>query len=180
MVAQTDKGICAIFISDDRDEMTRELARRFPNANLIGDDKGFKQVVEQVVAFVEAPALGLNLPLDVRGTAFQQRVWQALRKIPAGTTVSYSDIANMIGAPTAVRAVGTACGANHIAVAIPCHRVLRTDGGLGGYRWGLERKRKLLDREADTKEANTKETNNRSTDRQEPNSREANNREAGQ
>lgn len=148
LVAQTDKGICAIFISDDREEMITELNRRFPKANLIGDDKGFKQVVEQVVAFVEAPALGFNLPLDVRGTAFQQRVWQALRKIPAGTTVSYSDIANMIGTPKAVRAVGTACGANHIAVAIPCHRVLRTDGDLGGYRWGLERKRKLLDREA--------------------------------
>jgi AraC family transcriptional regulator of adaptative response/methylated-DNA-[protein]-cysteine methyltransferase len=101
-----------------------------------------------VVGFVEAPNLGLDLPLDLRGTAFQQRVWQALREIPAGATVSYTDVAKRIGAPRSVRAVAGACAANALAVAIPCHRVVRTDGGLSGYRWGVERKRALLDREA--------------------------------
>ena len=101
-----------------------------------------------MVGFVEAPALGLDLPLDVRGTAFQQRVWQALREIPAGTTASYAEIAARIGAPSAVRAVAQACAANALAVAIPCHRVVRTDGALSGYRWGVERKRALLEREA--------------------------------
>jgi AraC family transcriptional regulator of adaptative response/methylated-DNA-[protein]-cysteine methyltransferase len=103
----------------------------------------------QVVGFIEAPALGMNLPLDVRGTAFQERVWQALRKIPPGTTISYADLAERIGSPKAVRAVAQACGANRIAVAIPCHRVVRRDGDISGYRWGVERKRELLKREAD-------------------------------
>ena len=115
----------------------------------IGGDVGFEQLIAQVVGFIEAPAKGLNLPLDVRGTAFQERVWQALREIPPGTTVSYGKIAERIGAPKSVRAVEQACGANHIAVAITCHRVVRRDGDMGGYRWGVERKRKLLRREAE-------------------------------
>jgi AraC family transcriptional regulator of adaptative response/methylated-DNA-[protein]-cysteine methyltransferase len=148
LVAQSERGICAILLGDDPDALTRDLQDRFPQATLIGGDAAFEQLVSQVVGFIEAPALGLDLPLDVRGTAFQQRVWQALRKIPAGATASYSDIAKRIGAPRAVRAVAQACGANALAVAIPCHRVVRHDGALAGYRWGVERKRTLLAREA--------------------------------
>jgi len=132
---------------DDPDELAHELQDRFPRAHLIGGDGEFEQLVAKVVGFVEAPALGLDLPLDVRGTAFQQRVWQALKEIPAGSTASYTDIANGIGSPKSVRAVAQACAANALAVAIPCHRVVRTDGALSGYRWGVERKRALLDRE---------------------------------
>src|SRR5690606_40886551 len=109
----------------------------------------FEKLVAQVVGFIEAPALGLSLPLDVRGTAFQERVWQVLRELPPGTTASYAEIAQRIGAPKAVRAVAQACGANSIAVAIPCHRVVRRDGDISGYRWGVERKRRLLQREAE-------------------------------
>lgn len=148
LVAQSDRGICAILLGDDPDSLVRELQDQFPNATLIGGDAGFERLVAKVVGFVEAPALGLNLPLDVRGTAFQQRVWQALRDIPAGSTASYTDVAKRIGAPNAVRAVAQACGANALAVAIPCHRVVRHDGALSGYRWGVERKRALLDKEA--------------------------------
>lgn len=148
LVAQSEVGVCAILIGDDPDELARDLQNRFPRANLIGGDAGFERTVATVVGFIEAPALGLDLPLDVRGTAFQQRVWQALKKIPAGSTASYSDIAQSIGAPKSVRAVAQACGANRLAVAIPCHRVVRTDGGLSGYRWGVERKRALLEKEA--------------------------------
>jgi AraC family transcriptional regulator of adaptative response/methylated-DNA-[protein]-cysteine methyltransferase len=148
LVAATDKGVCAILLGDKPEALVRELEDRFPRATLIGGDEDFEQWVAKVVGFVEAPALGLDLPLDVRGTAFQQRVWQALRKIPAGATVTYSEVAQRIGAPKAVRAVGQACASNAIAVAIPCHRVVRNDGSLSGYRWGVERKRALLDREA--------------------------------
>ena len=148
LVAASERGVCAILIGDDPDELARDLQDRFPRAHLIGGDAKFEQLVAKVVGFVEAPALGLDLPLDVRGTAFQQRVWQALREIPAGRTVSYSQIANRIGAPKAVRAVGAAIGANPLAVAIPCHRVIRNDGSLCGYRWGVERKRALIEREA--------------------------------
>jgi len=137
-------------MGDDPDALARELQDRFPRANLIGGDAAFEQLVARVVGFIEAPALGLDLPLDVRGTAFQVRVWQALREIPVGTTASYAEIATRIGAPRAVRAVAQACGANHLAVAIPCHRVVRSDGGLSGYRWGIERKRELLHREKQT------------------------------
>lgn len=126
----------------------RDLQDRFAQAHLIGGDTAFEALVAQVVAFVEAPGLGLNLPLDVRGTAFQQRVWQALQAIPAGQTASYAEVAQRIGAPTAVRAVAQACAANALAVAIPCHRVVKSDGALSGYRWGVERKRALLTREA--------------------------------
>ncbi|MGE0582930.1 MAG: bifunctional DNA-binding transcriptional regulator/O6-methylguanine-DNA methyltransferase Ada [Steroidobacteraceae bacterium] len=148
LVAASARGICAILLGDDPDELTRSLQDQFPKAELIGGDAVFEQLVAKVVGFVEAPSLGLDLPLDLRGTAFQQRVWQALREIPAGSTTSYSEVAQRIGAPKSVRAVGQACGANHIAIAIPCHRVVRTDGDLSGYRWGIDRKRALLAREA--------------------------------
>jgi len=148
LVAASDRGVCAIFIGDDPNELARNLQDRFPRANLKGGDAAFEKLVAQVVGLVEVPALGMDLPLDVRGTAFQQRVWQALRAIPCGSTVSYSELARAIGAPKSVRAVAQACGANPLAVAIPCHRVVRSDGALSGYRWGVERKRVLLDREA--------------------------------
>jgi len=148
LVAMSERGVCAILLGDDADELARDLQNRFPRADLIGGDTEFEQLVSKVVGFVESPAVGLNLPLDVRGTAFQQRVWQALQSIPVGSTASYADIAHRIGSPKSVRAVAQACGANALAVAIPCHRVVRTDGALSGYRWGVERKRVLLEREA--------------------------------
>jgi len=148
LVAATIKGIVAIQFADDPDALLRDLQDRFPKARLVGGDAKFEALVAQVVGSVENPSAGFGLPLDVRGTAFQQRVWQALREIPTGKTVSYADIAERIGAPKAVRAVAGACAANDIAVAIPCHRVVRNDGALSGYRWGVERKRALLDREA--------------------------------
>jgi AraC family transcriptional regulator, regulatory protein of adaptative response / methylated-DNA-[protein]-cysteine methyltransferase len=147
LVAATDKGVCAILLDDDPEALVRDLQDRFPRAELIGGDQRFEELVAKVVGLVEAPALGLDLPLDVRGTAFQQRVWQALREIPAGSTVSYAEIAARIGSPKAVRAVAQACASNAIAVAIPCHRVVRNDGALSGYQWGVERKRVLLERE---------------------------------
>jgi len=148
-VAATPKGICAVLLGDDPDGLTREIQDRFPKAQLIGtDNRFFEEWVAKVIAFVEAPALGLDLPLQVRGTAFQQRVWEALCKIPIGSTASYEDIAQRIGSPTAARAVAQACSSNLIAVAIPCHRVIRKDGSLSGYRWGVQRKQVLLAREA--------------------------------
>ncbi len=147
VVAATSKGVCSILLGDGPEDLVRELQDRFPRATLLGGDEDFERVVAKVVGFVEAPALGLDLPLDVRGTAFQQRVWQALREIPPGSTASYSEIAASIGAPNRARAVARACAANPLAVAIPCHRVLRQDGALSGYRWGVERKRALLTRE---------------------------------
>ena len=147
IVAATDKGLCHIAIADDAEVLLKELQDRFPKAELIGDDPDFDAWIAQVIGFVEAPAIGLDLPLDIRGTAFQQRVWQALRTIPAGSIVSYTDVAAHLGMPRAVRAVASACAANTLAVAIPCHRVLRSDGALSGYRWGLERKQALLQRE---------------------------------
>ncbi len=147
LVAQSEKGICAILLGDDPESLLHDLQDQFPKARLIGGDSAYEQLVAEVVGFVEAPALGLALPLDVQGTAFQERVWQALREVPAGSRVSYTDIAERIGAPKAVRAVAMACAANHIAVAIPCHRVVRRDGDISGYRWGVERKQQLLTRE---------------------------------
>jgi AraC family transcriptional regulator, regulatory protein of adaptative response / methylated-DNA-[protein]-cysteine methyltransferase len=148
LVAQSEIGVCAILLGDDPDALVRDLQDRFPKATLIGADTEFEQLVSRVVGFIEVPGLGLNLPLDVRGTAFQQRVWQALQEIPVGSTASYTEIAARIGSPKSVRAVAQACAANPLAVAIPCHRVVRNDGGLSGYRWGIERKRALQEREA--------------------------------
>ena len=148
LVAESDRGICAILLGDDPDALVRDLQDRFPRAQLIGGDASFELRVAQVVGLVEHPSLGLDLPLDVRGTAFQQRVWKALCEIPPGQTASYADVALRIGAPRAVRAVAQACGANALAVAIPCHRVVRHDGALSGYRWGVERKKALLERES--------------------------------
>jgi AraC family transcriptional regulator of adaptative response/methylated-DNA-[protein]-cysteine methyltransferase len=147
LVASSEKGICAILLGDDPEALVRDLQDRFPKADLIGGDKDYEQLVARVVGFLENPSSGLDLPLDIRGTAFQQRVWEALRQIPAGSTASYAEIAGRIGQPKSVRAVAQACGANYIAVAVPCHRVVRTDGALSGYRWGVERKAQLLRRE---------------------------------
>ncbi len=148
LVAASARGVCAILLGDDPDLLLRDLQDRFPAAGLIGGDPGFEASVAQVVGLVEAPRLGLDLPLDVRGTAFQRRVWEALRQVPAGETVSYAQTARRIGVPGAARAVAAACAANPLAVAIPCHRVVSSDGSLSGYRWGVERKRILLAREA--------------------------------
>jgi AraC family transcriptional regulator of adaptative response/methylated-DNA-[protein]-cysteine methyltransferase len=148
LVAATAKGVCAIHFGDDPVALVRSLEDRFPRADLVGDDERFLEVVARVVAMVESPGEALDLPLDIRGTAFQERVWQALSRIKPGETVTYAEIARRIGSPRAVRAVGQAVGANHLAVAIPCHRVVRTSGELSGYRWGVERKAELLAREA--------------------------------
>ena len=148
LVAATDKGVCAITLGDHPDVLARELQDRFPRAELVGGDAAFERMVAMVVGLVEAPGQRLDLPLDIRGTAFQERVWQALRAIPPGRTATYAEIARAVGQPKAVRAVAQACAANPLAVAIPCHRVVRTDGDLSGYRWGVERKRELLAREA--------------------------------
>jgi AraC family transcriptional regulator, regulatory protein of adaptative response / methylated-DNA-[protein]-cysteine methyltransferase len=148
LVAATDKGVCAITLGDDPEALVRDLQDRFPRAEFKGGDAEFERTIAEVVGLVEAPAQRLDLPLDIRGTAFQQKVWAALQTIPAGKTATYKEIARAIGQPTAVRAVAQACGANPLAVAIPCHRVVRSDGDLSGYRWGVERKRERIAREA--------------------------------
>jgi AraC family transcriptional regulator of adaptative response/methylated-DNA-[protein]-cysteine methyltransferase len=148
LVASSTKGVAAILLGDDPDALVRNLQDRFPRAYLIGADRDYEALVSRVVGFVEAPRIGLDLPLDVRGTAFQQRVWQALQEIPVGAAISYAEIAERIGSPKAVRAVAGACAAYKLAVAIPCHRVVRADGDLAGYRWGVERKRELIRKEA--------------------------------
>ncbi len=148
LVAATARGVCAILMGDDPDALAKTLQDRFPRADLIGGDSRFESLIAKVVGLVEAPHIGLDLPLDLRGTAFQRRVWSALRMIPPGKTESYSALARRIGAPKSVRAVAGACASNPVAIAIPCHRVVRTDGNLSGYRWGVERKRALLEREA--------------------------------
>jgi AraC family transcriptional regulator of adaptative response/methylated-DNA-[protein]-cysteine methyltransferase len=147
LVAISGRGICAIALADNQEILVRDVQARFPQVQPSGADPDVEQLIAKVVDFIENPALALTLPLDVRGTAFQQRVWQALREVPAGTTISYSEMAQRIGAPKAVRAVAGACAANTLAIAIPCHRVVRTDGSLSGYRWGIERKAELLRRE---------------------------------
>jgi AraC family transcriptional regulator, regulatory protein of adaptative response / methylated-DNA-[protein]-cysteine methyltransferase len=147
LVAKSERGVCAVLIGDDPLQLMRDLQDQFPKANLIGGESGYEDMVAKVVGLIEKPGVGLDLPLDIRGTAFQQRVWKALQQIPVGSTASYADIAKSIGMPKAVRAVAHACGANSLAVAIPCHRVIRNDGALSGYRWGVERKQALLDRE---------------------------------
>jgi AraC family transcriptional regulator of adaptative response/methylated-DNA-[protein]-cysteine methyltransferase len=148
LAASSGKGVAAILLGDDPDALVRDLQDRFPKARLIGADRDYESLVARVVGLIESPSLGHELPLDIRGTAFQQRVWRALGEIPVGQTASYAEIAERIGAPKAVRAVAGACAANALAVAIPCHRVVRTDGSLSGYAWGVERKRALLTREA--------------------------------
>lgn len=153
LVAASDKGICAILLGDDPDALLRELQDQLPRAHLVGAEQAFEATVARVIGLIDVPGStpGADLPLDVRGTAFQRQVWEVLRKIPAGTTMSYAEIAQAIGSPRAVRAVGRACASNPLAVAIPCHRVVRTDGDLSGYRWGIERKRELLARERASK-----------------------------
>jgi AraC family transcriptional regulator of adaptative response/methylated-DNA-[protein]-cysteine methyltransferase len=148
LVASSTKGVAAILLGNDPDELVRNVQDRFPKARLIGADRDYEALVARIVGFIEAPGIGLDLPLDVRGTAFQQRVWQALREIPVGQTLCYAEIARRIGSPKAARAVAAACAANSLAIAVPCHRVVRNDGALSGYAWGVERKRALLDREA--------------------------------
>jgi AraC family transcriptional regulator of adaptative response/methylated-DNA-[protein]-cysteine methyltransferase len=147
LVGATPRGICAILLGDDPVALVQDLEERFPKAQLVAGDEAFEGQVAAAVGLVEAPALGLALPLDLQGTAFQRRVWQALREIPAGKTASYAEVAERLGAPTASRAVAGACAANPGAIAVPCHRVVRQDGGLSGYRWGIDRKRALLERE---------------------------------
>ena len=144
LLASTGRGLCSVKIGDTPEALVKTLAAEFSEADLRQDGKALKTEKDQVLAFLSGDATLAKLPLDIRGTVFQQRVWSALRQIPRGETRTYKDIASAIGAPKAVRAVGSACGANPVALVIPCHRALRTDGGLGGYAWGLERKQKLL------------------------------------
>jgi AraC family transcriptional regulator of adaptative response/methylated-DNA-[protein]-cysteine methyltransferase len=146
LVARSERGVCAILIGDD--PLVRNLQDQFPKADMIGGESGYDDLVAKVIGLIEKPGVGLDLPLDIRGTVFQQRVWKALQQIPVGSTASYAEIAKLIGMPKAVRAVAQSCGANSLAVAIPCHRVIRNDGALSGYRWGVERKRTLLERKA--------------------------------
>jgi AraC family transcriptional regulator of adaptative response/methylated-DNA-[protein]-cysteine methyltransferase len=148
LVARSATGICAVLLGDDRRALRRDLRRRFPNATLVDGDTTLGTLTKEVIAFVESPARGLDVPLDMRGTEFQRGVWRALREISPGSTASYSDIANRIGAPNAAKEVAEACAANPLAVVVPCHRVIKKDGTLSGYRWGVERKRSLLAREA--------------------------------
>jgi len=148
LVARSDRGLCAILLGDDRDGLFADLRRRFPDAKDGQQDPGAAETLARVATFVENPGAELGLPLDLRGTDFMQEVWQALRDIPAGSTLSYGEVARRIGAPASARAVARACAANMLAVAVPCHRVVRADGNLSGYRWGVERKRALLAREA--------------------------------
>jgi AraC family transcriptional regulator, regulatory protein of adaptative response / methylated-DNA-[protein]-cysteine methyltransferase len=147
LVAATERGICMTALGDDRDQLASALRQRFPAAEVIAEDGGLRQWADRIVHFITAPERNLDLPLDIRGTAFQARVWRALQKIPLGKTASYSEIAAALGQPKAVRAVAQACAANKLALIVPCHRVIRSDGDLGGYRWGVERKRALLARE---------------------------------
>lgn len=147
LVASSAKGVCAMLLGDTPESVLDDLQTRFPKAELIGNDPNYESLIANIIQFVDTPNIGFDLPLDIQGTAFQQRVWQALRDIPVGTTASYADIATQIGAPKSFRTVAQACSANNIAVAIPCHRVVRSDGGLSGYRWGIERKRSLLENE---------------------------------
>lgn len=146
LVATTDQGICCIEFGSNETMLQERLAERFPAARLKENDDDLRQSVADITAFIRTPRHGLRLP-DIQGTAFQRRVWKALQAIPPGRTASYREVAAAIGQPTAHRAVARACSANKLALAIPCHRVVRTDGQLGGYRWGLERKRRLLERE---------------------------------
>lgn len=148
LVARSERGVCSVLIGDDPRLLVSDLQKQFPKTDLIANEGSCGDLVAKVVGLIEKPGLGLDLPLDIRGTAFQQRVWRTLKEIPVGSTASYGDIAKLLGMPKAVRAVAQACGANSLAVAIPCHRVIGNDGSLSGYRFGTERKRALLEREA--------------------------------
>jgi len=148
LVARGEQGVCAVLLGDDPESISRELESRFPDTTLLRRDEALAQYLAQVVGVIEAPGRPLDLLLDLRGTSFQLQVWQALREIPAGTTSTYSKVASRIGAPKAVRAVARACATNPLALVVPCHRVIGKDSGLTGYRWGLERKRILLERES--------------------------------
>ena len=148
LVAQSERGVCAILLGDEPHALTLDLHHCFPHAVIANNNAECTRLIARVIRFVDTPQIGLDLPLDVHGTAFQQRVWQALREINVGSTASYSEIARPIGQPEAARAVAHACASNMLAVAIPCHRVVRNDGGISGYRWGVERKRTLLERES--------------------------------
>lgn len=148
LVAIDDKGICALLLGDSLHAVRRELRLRFPAGQIEHDVSRLRRVLPQVIAFTEGRSAALDLPLNPAGTEFQRRVWRALRRIPAGSTASYAEVARRIDAPRSFRAVAQACGANPIALAIPCHRVVRNDGALSGYRWGVARKRALLEREA--------------------------------
>jgi AraC family transcriptional regulator of adaptative response/methylated-DNA-[protein]-cysteine methyltransferase len=148
LVAQNKQGVCAILVGDDRASLVRELQGQFPKAKLTGGQSGYEDILAKIVGLIEHPGISLDLPLDVRGTAFQQRVWRALQEIPPGSTATYSEIAEKIEMPKAARAVAQACASNVLAIAIPCHRVIRRNGSLSGYRWGAERKSALLEREA--------------------------------
>lgn len=147
LVASGERGVCAILLGDDAGRLARDLRRQFPRASLRDAGEGLAPLLSKVVSFLEAPATGLDVPLDLQGTAFEQRVWHALREIPAGATETYTEVARRIGAPESAKEVGEACAANVLAVAIPCHRVVRKNGALAGYRWGVARKRALLERE---------------------------------
>ena len=147
LVAATERGTCMTALADDREKLEASLRQRFPAATVIADDAGLKDWADRIVGFITDPDRNLDLPLDIQGTAFQARVWRALQKIPPGQTATYTDIAAALGQPRAVRAVAQACASNKLAVVVPCHRVVRRDGDLAGYRWGVERKRALLDRE---------------------------------
>jgi AraC family transcriptional regulator of adaptative response/methylated-DNA-[protein]-cysteine methyltransferase len=148
LVAASEKGVCAILMGDDADALRRDLLERFPQARAIGDDAALENMVRKVVDFIEAPGTGLDLKLDARGTEFERRVWQALGDIPVGSTASYGEIARRLGVPATAQDVAAACAANPLALAIPCHRVVKADGSISGYRWGVRRKRALLSREA--------------------------------
>ena len=147
LAARNRHGICAISLGDDQDTLVHDLQEMFPKASLHDSGAELRPLMSQLVAFIDAPTPECHLTLDVHGTAFQERVWQELSKIPPGATASYTEIAERIGLPKSVRAVANACGANRLAVVIPCHRIVRRDGSITGYRWGTERKRDLLQRE---------------------------------
>jgi AraC family transcriptional regulator of adaptative response/methylated-DNA-[protein]-cysteine methyltransferase len=148
LVARSPRGVCSILIGEEPARLEDDLRHRFPKGKLVAGIDGQDELVARVAGLIDNPRTAIDLPLDPRGTAFQRLVWDALQRIPAGSTATYTDIATQIGKPRAVRAVAQACGANALAVAIPCHRVIRNDGSLSGYRWGVERKRALLAREA--------------------------------
>jgi len=147
LVAATGRGVCLTALGDDRERLAAMVRERFPAALLVAEDAALKDWAEQIVRFITDPGQTPDLPLDIRGTAFQTRVWRALQRIPLGRTATYAEIARALGQPKAVRAVAQACAANNLALLVPCHRVIREDGDLAGYRWGLERKRALLERE---------------------------------